>query len=198
MDVAFRQAVAQARRQGKFYFASLLSEDLIHQAFGAARATRPHPCRTWRRGEASLDTFRGITLLTPDGRCLVTAAADEHSPSTIRLRELATGKERLRIADQGAVGHECLAVSPDGRILAVARQDRTLQFFDLRTGKEVLRHSGYAESVHRMTFSPDGRFLATGHEEGTILVWALPDRVPRGQDSGVRGKGGMRPPIADL
>ena len=38
MDVAFRQAVAQARRQGKFYFASLLSEDLIHQAFGAARA----------------------------------------------------------------------------------------------------------------------------------------------------------------
>jgi putative transposase len=37
MDVAFRQAVAQARRQGKLYFASLLSDDLIHQAFGAAR-----------------------------------------------------------------------------------------------------------------------------------------------------------------
>jgi hypothetical protein len=37
MDVAFRQAVGQARRQGKFYFAGLLSEDHIHKAFGPAR-----------------------------------------------------------------------------------------------------------------------------------------------------------------
>jgi len=37
MDVAFRQAVAQARRQGKLYFASLLSEDHILEAFGQAR-----------------------------------------------------------------------------------------------------------------------------------------------------------------
>jgi hypothetical protein len=37
MDVAFRQAVARARRHGQLWFASLLSEDHIHQAFGAAR-----------------------------------------------------------------------------------------------------------------------------------------------------------------
>ena len=37
MDVAFRQAVTQARRQGKLYFASLLAEDHIHRAFGQAR-----------------------------------------------------------------------------------------------------------------------------------------------------------------
>ena len=37
MDVAFRQAVARARRQGKLYFAGLLAEDHIHQAFGGAR-----------------------------------------------------------------------------------------------------------------------------------------------------------------
>ena len=37
MDAAFRQEVAQARRQGKFYFAGLLSEDHIHKAFGPAR-----------------------------------------------------------------------------------------------------------------------------------------------------------------
>ena len=37
MDVAFRQAVAQARRHGKLYFASLLTEDHIHHAFGRAR-----------------------------------------------------------------------------------------------------------------------------------------------------------------
>jgi hypothetical protein len=37
MDVAFRRAVAEARRQGDLYFASLLPEDRINQAFGAAR-----------------------------------------------------------------------------------------------------------------------------------------------------------------
>jgi putative transposase len=37
MDVAFRQAVAQARRHGQLYFAGLLTEDHIHQAFGQAR-----------------------------------------------------------------------------------------------------------------------------------------------------------------
>jgi hypothetical protein len=37
MDVALRQAVAQARRHGKLYFAGLLTEDHIQQAFGRAR-----------------------------------------------------------------------------------------------------------------------------------------------------------------
>lgn len=37
MDVAFRRAVAEARQQGNLYFAGLLSEDRIHQAFGSAR-----------------------------------------------------------------------------------------------------------------------------------------------------------------
>src|SRR2546423_1632732 len=38
MDGAFRRAVAEARRHRDLYFASLLSEDRILQAFGAARA----------------------------------------------------------------------------------------------------------------------------------------------------------------
>lgn len=38
MDAAFRQAVADARRQGSLYFAGLLSEDHIDRAFGTARA----------------------------------------------------------------------------------------------------------------------------------------------------------------
>jgi hypothetical protein len=37
MDVAFRQAIAEARRHGKLYFASLLPEDHIAEAFGQAR-----------------------------------------------------------------------------------------------------------------------------------------------------------------
>jgi hypothetical protein len=37
MDTAFRRAVAEARRHGNLYFASLLPEDVINKAFGDAR-----------------------------------------------------------------------------------------------------------------------------------------------------------------
>jgi len=37
MDIAFRRAVAEARRQGDLYFAGLLGEDRILEAFGRAR-----------------------------------------------------------------------------------------------------------------------------------------------------------------
>src|SRR6478609_8361690 len=37
MDVAFRRGVAEARRRGELYFAGLLSEDRILEAFGKAR-----------------------------------------------------------------------------------------------------------------------------------------------------------------
>src|SRR5271166_1936783 len=37
MDVAFRRAVAEARRHGELYFAGLVSEDHILEAFGRAR-----------------------------------------------------------------------------------------------------------------------------------------------------------------
>jgi hypothetical protein len=37
MDLALRRAVAQARRHKDFYFAGLLSEDRILEAFGEAR-----------------------------------------------------------------------------------------------------------------------------------------------------------------
>jgi hypothetical protein len=38
MDGAFRRAVAEARRQKSLYFASLLSEERIEEAFGLTRA----------------------------------------------------------------------------------------------------------------------------------------------------------------
>jgi len=37
MDVAFRRAVAEARRRGDLYFAGLLPGDRILEAFGRAR-----------------------------------------------------------------------------------------------------------------------------------------------------------------
>jgi WD40 repeat protein len=128
------------------------------------------------------DQFGDVIALTPDGQSLVTVTSspspnsrpDSQGPSTVRLWELATGKQRLAITSAKG-GHEQaiyrLAVAPDGRTLATIRLNQTMQLWDLATGKELLRRPGHDALVDALAFSPDGRRLATGHQDSTILVW---------------------------
>src|SRR5262249_26508435 len=121
---------------------------------------------------------------SPDGRTLVTMTyplirdgeGDRYGAETIRVWELASGKERLTITNAGAekgFSLSLLAYAPDGRTLATARADRIIQLWDVATGKEVLRRTGYDAAAWALAFAPDGRRLASGHGDSTILVWDL-------------------------
>jgi hypothetical protein len=149
-------------------------------ATGRELLTLPQP------GQAGQDL-----ALTPDGQCLITStftrSADSdpsgpggaggpstQGPSTLRLWELATGKQRLAITSaRGGYDHDFarLAVAPDGRTLATVRIDHIIQFWDLATGKELLRRPGHDMPCYSLAFSPDGKRLATGHADSQILVW---------------------------
>jgi WD40 repeat protein len=128
--------------------------------------------------------------LTSDGQCLLTStftlSPDSHpsapagggsstrGPSTLRLWDLATGRQRLAITSAcGGYDHDFtrLAVAPDGRTLASVRSDHTIQLWDLATGKELLRRPGHDVPTYSLAFSPDGKRLATGHADSQILVW---------------------------
>jgi WD40 repeat protein len=129
------------------------------------------------------DTYGYVQAFAPDGRTLVTATGKmpetEAVPSdhhALHLWELATGKERLTIAP-GETGREYrfeqVAFAPDGRALATARADGTLQLWDLATGAALLSRAGYCARVTCLALSPDSRVLASGHADGTILLWEL-------------------------
>jgi hypothetical protein len=128
------------------------------------------------------DYFSFVHAFAPDGRTLVTATSvarptdrgTELGASTLRFWELATGKERLAIRSPGTGNRHHyvrLTFSPDGRTLATARVDRTLQVWDAVTGGELLRRADCPSDITALAFRPDGRALATGHRDSTILVW---------------------------
>ena len=61
--------------------------------------------------------------------------------------------------------------SPDGRLVAAARSDRTLLLLDSKSAatRRVIR--GFPAGLHAVAFSPDGRYLATGCTNGEVRLW---------------------------
>lgn len=72
-----------------------------------------------------------------------------------------------------------LALSPDGRAIATANSDATVQLWDLQGG---LIHtfaqrfgfgSGHTDAVTAVEFHPNGRLLVTASQDGTVKQWDL-------------------------
>jgi WD40 repeat protein/DNA-binding SARP family transcriptional activator len=63
------------------------------------------------------------------------------------------------------------AVSLDGRTAAVGRDDGTISFVDLTTGRTRTATGTQPAGVSGLALSRDGRLLASAGNDGTVLVW---------------------------
>jgi WD40 repeat protein len=66
-----------------------------------------------------------------------------------------------------------MALSPDGRLLAVGGFGGALQIWDAATFQPVRKLAGHKQAVAGMSFSPDSRLLATGSFDQTIKLWQV-------------------------
>ena len=111
--------------------------------------------------------------IAPDGTILVTGGG-EYADRTIRLWRLPDGKH-LKMLEGHAELISCLAISPDGAILASGSNDRSVRLWSLPDGKHIRtleEHTGYVECLW---ISPDGSILASGSNDRTVCLWSLPD-----------------------
>jgi hypothetical protein len=119
------------------------------------------------RASFPIDESARYNPLVPFGKdagTLVTTDADVFCEE-VQVRDLPDGTVR-RTLRQPKKGVMALALSPDGKTLAVGGLDGTVQLWELATGKELASLRGpKALPVYRhaaLAFSPDGKTLAVG------------------------------------
>ena len=66
---------------------------------------------------------------------------------------------------------EARALSSDGTILAGARIDGGIIFWNGVSGAEIRRFKAHDDKINSLAFSPDGRRLVSGSYDATVKIW---------------------------
>jgi WD40 repeat protein len=84
-------------------------------------------------------------------------------------------------------GVKCLAISPNGKILASGSQDKTIKLWELETGELINTLVGHWDEVNSIVFSADGQTLISCSRDERIQLWNLSTGKPLHSLSGHQG-----------
>ncbi len=118
----------------------------------------------------AIEGMSGVAL-DRDARTLVSVHRDR-----VVVWNLSSGTiiRTMTIVPDKTPGKRCpgIALSPDGKTIAVNRGDQTLRLWDLATGKPLFRQNDAHESVIRgAAIAATGGLVATGDDNGVIHLW---------------------------
>jgi WD40 repeat protein len=152
---------------------------LVAIADGADNTVRLWDLVTGRPAGTIGAAFANAVAFSRDGKLL--AILD--SQGTIQLWDPVAGHaagaplQIPPVPQTGGVSSQSLnavAFSPDGKLLAIANGDGTVQLWTRVTGHALggpLHVTSPKYGVNQVAFSPDGRLLASADGDGTVRLW---------------------------
>ena len=122
----------------------------------------------------------GTIAFSPDGRRLFVGGWD----SSVHVYDAASGRQIQRILapQHGSSWQEVVAVSPNGRQLAIgyptqSNANGTVSIYSTHTWRREFTLMTLPDvQISALAFSPDGTRLAIGAEDGVAGVWSVPTR----------------------
>ena len=123
----------------------------------------------------------------PDGSLLAWSSgrvvAGAGSAPVIWMEDVATGKVARTLnqpagGEQAVYGPSAIAFSPNGTLLAAGGEDRSIQLWDVASGKLVRSLPGHSKGTLAVAFSPDGRWLASGGGDSAVKLWDVATGQP--------------------
>jgi RNA polymerase sigma factor (sigma-70 family) len=131
-------------------------------------------------GEKVADRFPGALTrfaFAPNGRTLITRPAG----GQVVQWDVETGKEQLRLGKPlpppswwGGMSYLTppgMAISPDGKMLAVAGDGNELTLLNLKTGQELHPKRGQAAGIVSARYTSDGKSITSLGSDGSIRTW---------------------------
>jgi WD40 repeat protein len=118
-------------------------------------------------------------LFTPDGHKIISISEDK----TVRVWNAENGEMIKKFESQIGDGPEGMlyssAISPDGKLLAVAgypvssENENYIIIIDLEKGVQVSTAVGHTNVINSLSFSGNGNYLASGADDNTVRIWKV-------------------------
>lgn len=112
-----------------------------------------------------LDGAVNEAIFSKDGKSIYTGDAS----GSVRIWDANTGELQQRYDFDSAIWD--LSASPDGKWLAVARDDNTASIISLTNPEQAADNIGRSSAVYVVTFSPNSDWIAIGESNGEVIIW---------------------------
>jgi WD40 repeat protein len=123
-----------------------------------------------------ISTTLYLSCLTVTSKTEISQETPEQNQSNIEeysrwTKEAHSEKKEIRFDTGNLFPVISMSLSPDGKYMLSGNSDRTVQIWDMESGKEIRTMRGHTDYVNSVSFSPDGKLALSASADNSLKLW---------------------------